>query len=159
MERRLGWALAPLLLAAVFFSTRTSADNLTDTTPDLAVRTEDHTSCWEIGGPHELQCFHADPLLLNDYPFTEEMLARSVNRYPTTDLSFHRAFQRARGRGVLKVVVLGGSVTYGHSCVTPGGQYNNECAWPNRLQQWFDERVHDFAVEVSKVRGSRWLHY
>ncbi|CAN0553505.1 unnamed protein product, partial [Laminaria digitata] len=48
----------------------------------------------------------------------------------------------------LKVLVLGGSVTFGHQCVTPEGRRDKECAWPYRLQQWFDERIDDFEVEV-----------
>lgn len=148
MRPLLGWVLAAMLAEAVSLSTKAPASNFT-TAPVFAGRIrEEEPPCWVADGRHELECFHADPLLFETYPFTSEMLVRSANRYPTTDLSMHRAFQRARDRGVLKVVVLGGSVTFGHQCTTPGGQHGNECAWPYRLQQWFDERIRDFEVEV-----------
>lgn len=150
----MGWALASLLaVLAVAVSLSTTALSTTappkhfPKTQGLTGRIGKEPSCWVVGR-HELGCFHADPLLFETYPFTGEMLVRSANRYPTTDLSMHRAFQRARDRGVLKVVVLGGSVTFGHQCKTPEGRRDNECAWPYRLQQWFDERIHDFDVEV-----------
>lgn len=149
MAPRLGWAPAALLFAGVFWSKRTFAVDLVQTV-DIAVGFKE-PPCWKTGGLHELPCYHADPLLFETYPFTPEMLTRAINRYPTTDLSLHRAFQRARDAGVLKVVVLGGSVTCGHQCETPGGQSGKECAWPKRLQQWFDERVEDFTVEVRHV--------
>lgn len=104
--------------------------------------------CWEAHAIHESDCFHAEPLTAETYPLTQEMLERASRRYTTTNLSLHRAFQRARKRGVLKVMVVGGSVTYGHDCVSPAGLTCVQCAWPNRLQQWFDERVEDFKVEV-----------
>ena len=117
--------------------------------------TNNHTSnnitepiCWETQGIYEQDCFHPDPLTAETYPLTLEMLQRASSRYTTTDLSLHRAFQRARKRGLLKVSVVGGSVTYGHGCVSPAGLIYVDCAWPSRLQQWFEERVEDFAVEV-----------
>lgn len=154
--RLLAWVVTPLLLGAVVVASVVISTNKEDSVDlavdhDLGFRLEQQPPCWKTDGHHELGCFHPDPLLLEAYPLTEEMLARSANRYPTSDLSMHRAFQRARDRGVLKVVVLGGSVTYGHQCVTPERKTGNECAWPYRLQQWFDERVGDFEVEVRYV--------
>lgn len=149
MRPLIGWALAALLAVlavAVSMSTKAPGKHFLKA-QGLTGRIGKKPSCWEVGR-HELECFHADPLLFEAYPFTPEMLMRSANRYSTTDLSMHRAFQRARDRGVLKVVVLGGSVTFGHQCKTPEGRRDNECAWPYRLQQWFDERIHDFEVEV-----------
>ena len=107
--------------------------------------------CWEAQGIHERDCFHPEPLTAETYPLTLEMLQRASSRYTTTDLSLHRAFQRARKRGLLKVIVVGGSVTFGHVCVSPAGLTGVDCAWPNRLQQWFGERVEDFAVEVREL--------
>ncbi|CAM9361818.1 unnamed protein product, partial [Laminaria digitata] len=107
------------------------------------------TICWETRGLYERDCFHAEPLTLQPYPLTVKMLERASSRYTTTGLSLNRAFQRARKRGVLEVLVVGGSVTYGHGCVSPEGLTDMECAWPSRLQRWFHERiVEDFTVEV-----------
>ncbi|CAN0457789.1 unnamed protein product, partial [Scytosiphon promiscuus] len=54
----------------------------------------------------------------------------------------------------LKVVVIGGSVTYGWQCVSPAGLEKLDCAWPNRLKEWFDERIGYLTVEVrEKNRG------
>lgn len=82
------------------------------------------------------------------YPLTDEMLQRSSAPYPSTDASVHRAFQRGRKRGVLKIIALGGSVTYGHDCVSPCGTRGLLCAWPARLQEWFNGRIKDMPVEV-----------
>ncbi|CAM9527097.1 unnamed protein product, partial [Laminaria digitata] len=117
-------------------------------TPKTNSNTTDGIICWETQGLHESDCFHAENLTTETYPLTQEMLERASSRYTTTDLSLNRAFQRSRKRGVLKVVVVGGSVTYGHECVSPAGLKGVECAWPHRLQQWFDERVEDVPVEV-----------
>ncbi|CAN0153111.1 unnamed protein product, partial [Ectocarpus sp. 8 AP-2014] len=68
--------------------------------------------------------------------------------YKTSDISLHRAFKRAMDNGVLKVVAIGGSVTFGRNCESPNGLTFNACAWPHRLEQWFQERVGDFKVEV-----------
>lgn len=106
------------------------------------------TISWEAQGVHERDCFHAEPLTAETYPLTQDMLERASSRYTATDLTIHRAFQWARRRGVLKVLAVGGSVTYGHACVSPAGLTDMGCAWPNRLQQWCDERIEDFAVEV-----------
>lgn len=107
--------------------------------------------CWRTKGIFEQDCYHADPL--TPYPLSEAMFNRSVP-YDTPDLLFHRAFQRARERGLLRVVALGGSVTAGHGCITPAGLKDTDCAWPRRLQQWFEERVHDFRVEVGVIEDS-----
>lgn len=151
--RLLASAVAPLILGAVVVASVALSTKQVDTakTPELGIQfDEQEPPCWKTDGRHELGCFHPDPLQFEAYPLTDEMFVRSANRYPTSDLGMHRAFQRARDRGTLKVVVLGGSVTYGHQCVTPQRKKGNECAWPYRLQQWFDERVDDFDVEVSK---------
>lgn len=113
--------------------------------------------CWEAKSPHEVDCFHDEPLTADPYPLTLEMLERASSRYTTTDFGLHRAFQRARRRGNLKVVAVGGSVTAGHDCVSPMGLANRECAWPHRLQQWCDERIEDFTCEVrhSKLASCR----
>ncbi|CAM9485932.1 unnamed protein product [Ectocarpus sp. 12 AP-2014] len=103
--------------------------------------------CWETASSFERDCFHAEPLGLTPYPLTAEMFARSVP-YETPDHSFHRAFRRAREREVLKVVVLGGSVTFGHECSSPAGLIEKACAWPHRVEQWFQQQVTGFDVEV-----------
>lgn len=113
----------------------------------------DETECWATEGPYESDCYHAEPLRSRkhpEYPLSEEMFDRSIP-YVTTDVQLHRAFERARSRGLLKIVALGGSVTYGHGCVSPSGLNHKGCAWPHRLQQWFDERVEDFQVEVRHI--------
>ena len=110
--------------------------------------------CWETQGPHERDCVHVEPLTAPVYPLTLEMLERASSRYTTTDLGLHRAFHRARKRGMLKVLVVGGSVTYGHGCQSPSGLTEMECAWPNRLQQWCEERIEDFTVEVRYVANT-----
>ena len=104
--------------------------------------------CWDTSRSFELDCFHAEPLTLDPFPLNAEMLARAIP-YPTSDVTIHRAFQRARENGVLRVVVLGGSVTFGHQCSSPAGLSGTECAWPRRLEQWFEERIRDFKVKVS----------
>lgn len=108
--------------------------------------------CWETANAFERDCFHAEPLGLNPYPLTAEMFARSVP-YETPDYSFHRAFRRARERGVLKVVVLGGSVTFGHECSSPAGLLEKACAWPHRVEQWFKQQSTGFDIEVTKEAG------
>lgn len=114
--------------------------------------------CWELDGSYEKDCYHGYPLDLPEYPLTEEMLERAVAPYRSTDRSLHRAFYRARERGVLKVVVLGGSVTYGHGCRTPSGARDVDCAWPERLQEWFDVMLDGFQAEV-RERGCCGLLY
>ena len=106
--------------------------------------------CWETQGLYERDCFHDEPLTADTYPLTSEMLERASSRYTTTGLSLNRAFQKGRKGGELKIVVLGGSVTAGHDCSSPAGLSGKDCAWPHRLQQWCDERVNDFTVEVRK---------
>lgn len=111
--------------------------------------------CWETESVFEQDCFHAEPLTLEPYPLTKEMLDRAVP-YSTSDLLLHRAFQKARKSGLLRVVVLGGSVTFGHGCGSPMGLQTNDCAWPHRLKQWFQERIHDFEVEVSHKKVNKY---
>lgn len=94
-----------------------------------------------------------DPLTLDPYPLSDEMFDRSIP-YSTPDLLFHRSFQRARDRGILRVVVIGGSVTFGHQCTTPTGLTARECAWPRRLEQWFENEIEDFSVEVRVLEVS-----
>ena len=106
------------------------------------------TSCWKVYGLYERDCFHAEPLPSETYPLTLDMLERASSRYITTDSGLHRAFQLARRRGVLKVVAIGGSVTYGHECVSPSGLTTVKCAWSNRLKEWFDERIGYVKMEV-----------
>ncbi len=110
---------------------------------------EEGVLCWETEGAFERDCYHDEPLTLEPYPLLPEMLERSVP-YDASDLSVHRAFQRARARGVLKVVVVGGSVTYGHQCASPAGLRDKDCAWPHRLEQWFAATIGDFDVEVRR---------
>lgn len=110
------------------------------------------SKCWELDGQYENDCYHGDPLDLLEYPLTEEMFQRSASPYHSTDTSLHRAFYRAREHGRLKVVVIGGSVTYGHGCRTPSGARDLSCAWPFRLQEWFDVMIDDFEVEVRERR-------
>lgn len=149
-------ALLAAAAVALVFATLTPVSGESSTlfveglpsTPKTNSNTTDGIICWETQGLHESDCFHAENLTTETYPLTQEMLERASSRYTTTGLSLNRAFQRARKRGVLKVVVVGGSVTYGHECVSPAGLKGVECAWPHRLQQWFDERVEDVPVEV-----------
>lgn len=110
-----------------------------------------HVWCWDTESVSEQDCYHAEPLELRPYPLTKEVLDRSVS-YSASDLRLHGAFQRARKRGVLRVVVLGGSVTFGHGCRSPMRLEAKDCAWPHRLEQWFQERIHDFKVEVSHAK-------
>lgn len=105
------------------------------------------SGCWDLKCFFEQDCYHAEPLTVQPYPLTEEMLGRSVP-YPTSDALLHRAFQNARRSGTLHVAVLGGSVTFGHGCESPMELRLNDCAWPHRLEQWFQQRIHDFDVEV-----------
>lgn len=139
-----------LLYLAFGSSASVAADTAFLSSPNVRIDTAGHV-CWESTG-YERDCFHAEPLTLEEYPLTLEMLERAVP-YQTSDLALHRAFRRARDSGVLKVVVLGGSVTFGHGCTSPDGLTDTACAWPNRLQQWFDEGIEDFQVQV---RESLW---
>ena len=68
--------------------------------PSISINITEEPICWETEGPHERDCFHAEPLTAETYPLTREMLERASSRYTTTGLSLQRAFQRARKRGM-----------------------------------------------------------
>lgn len=108
---------------------------------------EDQT-CWDIAAEFEQGCYHEEPLTLDPYPLSEDMFQRAAP-YTASDQSLHRAFQRARKSGLLRVLVLGGSVTFGHQCVSPEGLVDQQCAWPHRLEQWFQSMTQDFKTEAS----------
>ncbi|CAM9527033.1 unnamed protein product [Ectocarpus sp. 4 AP-2014] len=138
-----------LALAGVLLTASPTAD-AAGAAPALDLSSSVVYQCWETHGVFQRDCFHDETLTLDPYPLTPEMFARAI-RYSTSDLSSHRAFRRARGRGVLKVVVLGGSVTYGHDCSSPAGLKGNGCAWPHRVEQWFQEEYEDLDIEVTNA--------
>lgn len=116
-------------------------------TPVVTLPHSTHQSCWDIVAEFEQGCYHAEPLTLDPYPLSTDMFERSVP-YTTSDQSIHRAFQRARKSGLLKVLAIGGSITFGHQCVSPEGLNDQQCAWPHRLAQWFQDMTQDFKTEV-----------
>ncbi|CAN0249051.1 unnamed protein product [Ectocarpus sp. 12 AP-2014] len=124
--------------------------DVSDKPPDFELSRDFGFECWEVDNAFERDCFHQEPLTMDPYPLTPEMFKRSVP-YATSDYSLHRAFRRARERGVLKIVVLGGSVTFGHQCSSPAGLEGKSCAWPHRMEQWFRQACTDFDVEVQNA--------
>ncbi|CAM9622032.1 unnamed protein product [Choristocarpus tenellus] len=102
--------------------------------------------CWT----GDFDCYHQEPLPFPIYPITPEMLRRSV---PSEGSSFllQEAFRKARITGVFNVVILGGSMTIGHGCISPAGLSGKRCAWGGRLQDWFDERLRDIHVKVMNM--------
>lgn len=119
----------------------------------------DSYKCWQTRG-YEKDCFHSKELdRLSNFPLTEDMYDRSLirNSNVNPDFELHRAFEIARKTGVLKIFVIGGSVTYGHGCVDPPIKKEcNECAWPKRVQEWFDESVEEFSVEIVNAALPGW---
>ncbi|CAM9468653.1 unnamed protein product [Ectocarpus fasciculatus] len=148
MTKARAWATAFFTLAANRLHLDASSfPGVLGAIPDVDITPSTSALCWETHGEYELDCFHDEPLLWKQYPLTPEMLARTVP-YNTSDTPLHRAFKSAKVTGVLKVVAIGGSVTFGHSCESPKGFKKNACAWPHRLDQWFRAEVGDFKVEV-----------
>ncbi|CAM9420751.1 unnamed protein product [Ectocarpus sp. 13 AM-2016] len=148
MTKERVWATAFFMLAANRVHLDSSPlPRVFGAIPDIDVASSTDVLCWETHGEYEFDCFHDEPLVWKQYPLTPEMLQRTVP-YNTSDVSLHRAFKRAKANGVLKVVAIGGSVTFGRSCESPKGLTNNACAWPHRLDQWFRAEVGDFKVEV-----------
>ncbi|CAB1102602.1 unnamed protein product [Ectocarpus sp. CCAP 1310/34] len=149
--RRRGWPMDAIFLAlAGVLLTASSTADAAEAAPALDLSSSLRYQCWETHGVFERDCFHDETLTLDPYPLTPEMFPRAI-RYSTSDLTLHRAFRRARGRGVLKVVVLGGSVTFGHECSSPAGLEGIACAWPHRVEQWFQEENEDLDIEVTNA--------
>lgn len=124
-----------------------------------AIKTSADYTCWTCYGPFERHCFHAEPLKISPYPLSEEMLERSIP-YRTSEASMHGLFQSARYSRKLKVLVIGGSVTFGHECVSPSNLRDKLCSWPHRLQQWCDQRIQEFKCEVGtnfNLNGGKFL--
>ncbi|CBJ30204.1 conserved unknown protein [Ectocarpus siliculosus] len=148
MTKERVWATAFFMLAANRVHLDSSSlPGVFGAIPDIDVASSTDVLCWETHGEYELDCFHDEPLVWKQYPLTQEMLQRTVP-YNTSGIHLHRAFNTAKANGVLKVVAIGGSVTFGRSCESPKGLANNACAWPHRLDQWFRAEVGDFKVEV-----------
>ncbi|CAM9356917.1 unnamed protein product [Discosporangium mesarthrocarpum] len=109
------------------------------------------TECWPVN-KYEVDCFHEDPLSFpGGYPITEKMLQRSIP-YEGSSYLLHQAFRKGNQRGLLKVIIVGGSMTIGRMCSSPSGREGLECSWGGRLQQWFDQMFNGVPVQVT-IKG------
>ena len=95
-----------------------------------------NTGCGTRGGPgpegNKRMCYICRDLLTEKYPLSEADLERAFSPGETC---YWREFAKKWGKEDLSIAVLGGSMTFGHSCTDRNlGQWTG-CAWPTRLEK------------------------
>jgi hypothetical protein len=84
-----------------------------------------------------------------EYPLTADHLSRSVP-YKGDTQRLHEILKAASTRG-LNIVVLGGSVPFGHHCALLDGRKEQDCAWPMRLKEWFQQRFPNTDIQLDNA--------
>lgn len=108
------------------------------------------SECWgsgEFAQCSRIGCDHSSGSLgFESYPLTTEMLTRSVP-YEGDTQRLHDIIRRSIAGEPLHVVVIGGSVTFGHAC-KQGLSTSKECAWPARIETWLQKRFPHSRITV-----------
>jgi hypothetical protein len=121
---------------------------------EVCEQIEDH--CWDPIRSNEascasrqIGCLHAAALGWGPYPFTVDMLARSIP-YEADVSRVYEVMQKAEAGGTFDVVVLGGSVTLGRHAYTSNGELCAEraCSWVARFEEWARRRFPLTSINV-----------
>jgi hypothetical protein len=123
--------------------------------------------CWVTGKPVALPkcglmgCVRTTSLPglgWSEYPLTAEHFSRSVPYKGDTQRLHEILRAAASGHAVLNIVVLGGSVPFGHHCTLLDGRTEKECAWPMCLKEWLKKRFPKADINLENAARGECMH-